>query len=51
VASGIRQGLLESPVTVHLPGGDLSIEWGGPGTSLAMSGPAERVYDGRLILT
>ncbi|MBE0488743.1 MAG: diaminopimelate epimerase [Halomonas sp.] len=50
VASGIRQGLLESPVTVHLPGGDLAIEWGGPGTSLTMSGPAERVYDGRIIL-
>ncbi len=51
VATGIRQGLLESPVTVHLSGGDLTIEWGGPGTSLAMSGPAERVYDGRIVLT
>ncbi|MFO8047014.1 MAG: diaminopimelate epimerase [Halomonas sp.] len=50
VATGIRQGLLTSPVTVHLPGGDLTIEWEGPGTSLAMSGPAERVYDGRIIL-
>ncbi|MGJ7461354.1 diaminopimelate epimerase [Halomonas sp. MA07-2] len=50
VATGLRQGLLESPVTVHLPGGDLAIEWGGPGTSLTMSGPAERVYDGRIIL-
>jgi diaminopimelate epimerase len=50
VASGIRQGLLESPVTVHLPGGDLAIEWGGPGTPLAMTGPAERVFDGRIAL-
>ncbi|MCA1770022.1 MAG: diaminopimelate epimerase [Halomonas sp.] len=50
VATGIRQGLLTSPVTVHLSGGDLTIEWGGPGTSLAMSGPAERVYDGRIVL-
>ena len=50
VASGIRRGLLESPVTVHLPGGDLTIEWEGPGTPLAMTGPAERVFDGRIVL-
>ncbi len=50
VASGIRQGLLESPVNVQLPGGELTIEWGGPGTPLAMSGPAERIYDGRIVL-
>ncbi|MBF7053549.1 diaminopimelate epimerase [Halomonas sp. KAO] len=50
VASGIRQGLLESPVSVHLPGGELTIEWHGPGTPLAMTGPAERVFDGRLLL-
>lgn len=51
VACGIRQGLLESPVTVHLPGGDLTIEWQGPGTALAMTGPVERVFDGRIVLT
>ncbi|WP_299233887.1 diaminopimelate epimerase [uncultured Halomonas sp.] len=50
VASGIRQGLLESPVSVHLPGGELTIEWHGPGTPLTMTGPAERVFDGRLLL-
>ncbi|ERS92123.1 MULTISPECIES: diaminopimelate epimerase [unclassified Halomonas] len=50
VASGIRQGLLESPVTVHLPGGELTIEWAGPGHPLFMTGPAERVFDGRLVL-
>ncbi|SDO43510.1 diaminopimelate epimerase [Halomonas shengliensis] len=50
VASGIRQGLLESPVTVHLPGGELTIEWAGPGRPLFMTGPAERVFDGRLVL-
>ncbi|MFG6158504.1 diaminopimelate epimerase [Halomonas sp. 1390] len=50
VASGIRQGLLESPVTVHLPGGDLCIEWGGDDAPLIMTGPAERVFDGRVVL-
>ncbi|QTF92629.1 diaminopimelate epimerase [Halomonas sp. BM-2019] len=51
VACGVRQGLLESPVTVHLPGGDLAIEWAGPGTPLAMTGPAVRVFDGRIALS
>lgn len=50
VASGIRQGVLESPVNVHLPGGELTIEWAGPGYPLFMTGPAERVFDGRLVL-
>ncbi|MDI5919440.1 diaminopimelate epimerase [Halomonas sp. LR5S13] len=50
VASGIRQGLLESPVTVHLRGGDLCIEWAGDDASLIMTGPAERVFDGRVVL-
>ncbi|MCE8026039.1 MULTISPECIES: diaminopimelate epimerase [Halomonadaceae] len=50
VASGIRQGLLESPVTVHLRGGDLRIEWAGDETPLLMTGPAERVFEGRIAL-
>ncbi|WFM71517.1 diaminopimelate epimerase [Halomonas sp. CKK8] len=50
VASGIRQGLLESPVTVHLRGGDLDIEWAGGDASLIMTGPAERAFDGRVVL-
>ncbi|MEQ6917970.1 diaminopimelate epimerase [Halomonas aquatica] len=50
VASGIRQGLLESPVTVHLRGGDLRIEWAGGDAPLSMTGPAERVFDGRVVL-
>ncbi|WP_108446091.1 diaminopimelate epimerase [Halomonas denitrificans] len=50
VASGIRQGLLESPVTVHLPGGELVIEWAGDAAPLIMTGPAERVFDGRVVL-
>ncbi|MFG6667826.1 diaminopimelate epimerase [Halomonas sp. HNIBRBA4712] len=50
VASGIRQGLLQSPVTVHLPGGRLTIEWPGEQESLIMVGPATRVFDGRVTL-
>ncbi|MBD3895418.1 diaminopimelate epimerase [Halomonas sp. ML-15] len=50
-AWGIRQGLLESPVTVHLPGGTLSIDWSGGDASLTMTGPATRVFDGRVALT
>ncbi|MCH4564661.1 diaminopimelate epimerase [Halomonas sp. EGI 63088] len=51
VACGIRQGLLESPVTVHLPGGDLRIEWAGGEAHLTMTGPAVRVFDGRIVLS
>jgi diaminopimelate epimerase len=51
VACGIRRGRLETPVTVHLPGGDLRIEWPGGEAPLTMTGPAERVFDGRIILT
>ncbi|MGF1722950.1 diaminopimelate epimerase [Vibrio kyushuensis] len=48
VAIGIVQGLLDSSVTVHLPGGELHIEWQGPGHPLYMTGPATHVFDGQL---
>ncbi len=51
VACGIRQGVLESPVRVHLPGGELTIDWPGDAASLIMTGPATRVFDGRVALT
>lgn len=50
VASGIRQGLLKSPVTVQLPGGKLTIEWPDPEAALIMVGSATRVFDGRVVL-
>ena len=50
VASGIRQGLLQSPVTTHLRGGDLCIEWPDTTAPLLMTGPAERVFEGRIVL-
>ncbi|MBW5800114.1 diaminopimelate epimerase [Halomonas elongata] len=50
VACGIRQGLLESPVTVHLPGGELRIDWPDIEANLIMTGPAERVFEGRVAI-
>lgn len=50
VASGIRQGRLKSPVTVTLPGGDLTIEWPDMEGAIYMIGPATRVFDGRVVL-
>jgi len=44
VASGIRQGLLTSPVSVDTWGGRLTIEW--DGTTLHLIGPATTVFQG-----
>ncbi|MCM2320964.1 Diaminopimelate epimerase [compost metagenome] len=48
--AGIRQGWLESPVQISLPGGSLSIEWAGPGQPVMMTGPALRVFEGQVRL-
>lgn len=47
--AGIRRGLLQSPVTLSLLGGDLKLEWS-EGESIVMTGPASRVFDGTLDL-
>ncbi len=41
--SAIRAGLVESPVTVTLPGGPLTIGWA-PGERITMTGPATHVF-------
>ena len=50
VVSGIRRGLLESPVKVHTRGGDLQIAWDGIVNNLVqpviMTGPAVTVFEG-----
>jgi len=50
VVSGIRRGLLDSPVKVHTRGGDLQIAWGGMIDGVAqpvfMTGPAVTVFEG-----
>lgn len=41
-------GLTESKVTVHLPGGDLSIEWSQRNNHVFLSGPAVEVFEGAI---
>lgn len=43
--AAIRRGLVQSPVTVSLPGGDLRVDWA-PGASIRMTGPAAHVFSG-----
>lgn len=50
VVVGQLQGLLGERVTVELPGGTLSIGWNGEGTPVRMTGPAARVFEGRIEL-
>lgn len=50
VVSGIRRGLLDSPVTVATHGGTLSIAWGGEDLPVLMTGPAISVFSGEINL-
>lgn len=44
--AAIRRKLVQSPVTVTLPGGALQIEWNGGDSPIIMSGPAAESYRG-----
>ena len=44
--AGIRRGLLDSPVHVHMRGGALLIHWDGENQHVLMSGPATTVFTG-----
>ena len=46
--AGIRQGLLDSPVTVQTHGGILVIAWGGENQAVRMTGPAVTVFEGEI---
>ena len=48
VVTGIRRGLLDSPVRVAMRGGELEIAWGGPGQPVRMTGPAVTVFAGEI---
>lgn len=48
--AAIRQGWMDSPLQLELPGGKLTIEWAGPGQPVMMTGPAVRVYEGQVRL-
>jgi diaminopimelate epimerase len=50
VVAGIARGLLDSPVRVVMRGGELTIAWGGKGSSVLMTGPAVTVFTGEIEL-
>jgi diaminopimelate epimerase len=50
VVHGIRKSLLNNAVTVHLPGGKLSVVWEGGDTAAWLSGPTASVFEGTINL-
>ncbi|GAA0856414.1 diaminopimelate epimerase [Aliiglaciecola litoralis] len=50
VAIGQIQGKLGQDVQVDLPGGSLKVRWQGKDSVLKMTGPAEHIFDGTLII-
>ncbi len=48
VVAARLQGLVDDRVEVQLPGGSLCITWQGDSSDILMTGPACRVYEGRL---
>ena len=44
-----RRGRVDDRVRVELPGGELQIDWPGPGNRLWMTGPASFVFDAELV--
>ena len=50
VVVGQQQGLLDTNVTTQLTGGNLAIQWQGPGHHLFMDAPATHVYEGQIKL-
>ena len=46
VAAGCLTGRLTSPVTVHFPGGDVTVDWPDPASSMFLEGPAVEVFTG-----
>jgi diaminopimelate epimerase len=48
VVTGIQRGLLDARVRVQARGGELLVEWRGPGHPVMMAGDAVRVFDGEI---
>jgi diaminopimelate epimerase len=44
--AALLRGHCDSPVRVHLPGGQLTVTWGALGTEVLLRGPVQRVFDG-----
>ncbi len=49
VAVLARRGRIGSQVEVRLPGGNLQIDWAGPGHPITMAGPATFVFEGEFL--
>jgi diaminopimelate epimerase len=49
LVAGVLEDRLDRAATIHLPGGDLEVEWAEPSTggNLYMTGPATEVFTGR----
>ncbi len=50
-AVGIATGRLQSPVELTLLGGNLTLDWQGPGEPLYLTGPAEYSFNGHFYLS
>jgi diaminopimelate epimerase len=46
VAVGRQRGLLDREVRVHVRGGELRVDWAGPGEPVWLTGPAQVAYEG-----
>ncbi|HZZ40846.1 MAG TPA: diaminopimelate epimerase [Acidobacteriaceae bacterium] len=49
-AAAIAHCGAHSPLSVHAPGGSQQVEWSGPGTEMVLTGPAEIIAAGDLLL-
>ena len=50
VVAGIRMGLLDSPVSVAMRGGQLQVDWDGRAGAVTLTGPAVTVFEGEIVL-
>jgi diaminopimelate epimerase len=48
VAFGVKRDLLDSEVSVDLPGGSAIVSWSGPGRHIWLTGPATMVFTGAI---
>src|SRR5581483_9959931 len=48
VAVGRRRGLLDPEVRVQVRGGELRVNWSGPGEHIWLTGPAEISFEGHV---
>ena len=46
-AAAKQRGFIDMPVSVHVPGGTLEVDWDGEGSAY-LTGPAVRVFDARI---